>query len=83
MIAEPDLAPRAAAFDLAEALARLIDEMHEEGVTPEALLAQDLGALSDHWQRSVKLLGLVTRYLGAGDAADETPAARLAARSSA
>ena len=74
---EPDLAPRAAAFELAESLARLIDEMHEEGVGPEAMLAQDVGALSGHWQRSLRVLGLVTRYFGADAPADETAAARL------
>ncbi len=75
---QPDLAPRAAAFDLAETLARLIDEMHEEGVAPEALLGRDFGDLSQHWQRSLEVLSIVARYFGPGSEAAMTPAARLA-----
>ena len=34
---EPDLAPKSAAFDLAESVAKLMDEMHGEGINPAAL----------------------------------------------
>ena len=75
---EPDLAPRASAFDLADSLAGLIDEMHEEGVSPEALIGQDFGELSDHWARSARVLSIVAPYFGPGSAAEASGAARLA-----
>ncbi len=66
---EPDLAPRSAAFALADSLARLIDEMHGEGVAPEALDRLDLGDLSAHWERSRRFLAIVAGSFGdaAGD----------------
>ncbi|MCR8724489.1 double-strand break repair protein AddB [Frigidibacter sp. ROC022] len=73
----PDVAPRSAAFDLADALAQLIDEMHEEGVAPEALTGLDLGDLSQHWTQSLKVLSIVTQFFGPESAAQMTPAARL------
>ena len=75
--ADPSLAPRSAAFDLATSLARLIDEMHEEGVSAEALINQDFGELTAHWQRSLKVLSIITRYFGPSGSADLSPAALL------
>ncbi len=60
---EPDLAPRAAAFDLATSLAALIDEMQGEGVSLAALEALDISDLSGHWARSLRFLRLVGGYL--------------------
>ena len=54
---EPDLAPRAAAFDLADSLAALMDEMQGEGVPPDALTALDVGDLSGHWERGAAIPG--------------------------
>ncbi|WP_371170213.1 double-strand break repair protein AddB [Aliiroseovarius sp. 2305UL8-7] len=59
---EPDLAPKAAAFDLADSLADLADEMHSEGVLPRDLQKLDVGSMSAHWERSLKLISLVDRY---------------------
>lgn len=67
--AAPDIAPRAAAFDLAASLARLLDEMHGEGVALEAVTGLETGALAGHWQRSVAFLELVGRYLDAAGGA--------------
>ncbi|MGR3582647.1 MAG: double-strand break repair protein AddB, partial [Pseudooceanicola nanhaiensis] len=47
--AEPDLAPRAALYDLADSLARVLDEMNGEGVAPEVLEALDVSDMSGHW----------------------------------
>lgn len=59
---ETDLAPRAAAFDLADSLADLMDEMHSEGVHPEKLQTLDVGDMSEHWARSLRFLSLVEQY---------------------
>lgn len=59
---QPDLAPRSAAFDLADSLAALIDEMHGEGVSPEAIDALDITDQSGHWARIKAFLGIVSPY---------------------
>ncbi len=76
--ADPSLAPRAAAYDLAESLAGLMDEMRGEGVTPAALQALDVGALSAHWARSLRFIDLVARYFGPGSPPDTEARQRLA-----
>lgn len=62
--AEPDLAPRAALYDLADSLARLMDEMQGEAVPPEALDTLDLSEHSRHWDRSLKFLKIVAPFFG-------------------
>ncbi len=61
---QPDLAPRAAVFDLADSLAALMDEMQGEGVSPAAIRALDVSDLSGHWQRSLAFLDVVERFFG-------------------
>ena len=61
---EPDLAPRAALFDLSDSLARLLDEMQGEGVSPDRLAALDVTDLSGHWDRSLQFMQIVQRYFG-------------------
>lgn len=60
---QPDLAPRTATFDLADSLARLLDEMQGEGVAPDALRKLDVTDSSGHWQRSLAFVNLVETYL--------------------
>lgn len=57
--AEPDLAPRSAAFDLAESLSRLLDEMQGEKVPAESLAQLDLSNHSAHWMRVQKFLAII------------------------
>lgn len=59
---EPDLAPRSALFDLADSLSLLLDEMHDEGVSPSDIQALDVTDRSGHWQRSQKFLSIVSQY---------------------
>ncbi len=59
---EPDLAPRAALFDLADSLAALMDEMHGEGVAPDAIRALDVSDQSGHWARALRFLDIVQHY---------------------
>ncbi|MEM8958208.1 MAG: double-strand break repair protein AddB [Pseudomonadota bacterium] len=61
--AQPDLAPRAAAFDLAGSLATLLDEMEGEGVGFERIADLDVSDQSGHWARSQQFLGLLSDYL--------------------
>lgn len=61
----PDLAPRAHLFDLADSLARLMDEMQGEGVTVEDIGALDVGDQSGHWARAQSFLSIVGHYLDA------------------
>ena len=57
--ANPGLAPATAAFDLADSLGALIDEMLGEGVALEALAALDVGQHAEHWRRSLRVLELL------------------------
>lgn len=59
---QPDLGARASLFDLSDSLADLMDEMHSEGVAPDALRDLDLAHLSAHWARTQSFLEIVTRF---------------------
>lgn len=78
---QPDLAPRAAVFDLAQSLSRLLDEMQGEGVSPAALARLDVSGHSAHWARAQAFLAIVTPLFdqGAGAGARGRRAARLLA----
>lgn len=64
---EPQLAPRSSLYGLSDALADLMAEMQEEGVTPEDIAGLDVGDHSDHWRRSQKFLGIVAPYFAGSD----------------
>ncbi len=70
----PDLAPRAALYDLADSLADLMGEMFEEGVTPSTVAGLNVAEHSQHWQRAQAFLALVDHYFE--DAAPLTQDAR-------
>lgn len=65
----PDIAPRAAVFDLADSLAALIDEMQGEGVPFDALRSLDVANHSEHWARSLTFLDIVNQYLDSDNGA--------------
>lgn len=73
---QPDLAPRSAAFALADSLAALLDEMQGEGVAPDVLATLDVSGLSEHWERSRQFLSIVEKYFG-GDAPDPEARQRI------
>ena len=58
----PELAPRAALFDLSDSLATLMEEMHGEGVAPDDVANLDVSDQSGHWQRALTFFGIVQRY---------------------
>ncbi|WP_374526091.1 double-strand break repair protein AddB, partial [Sphingopyxis sp.] len=52
----------AAAFELADGLARVIDQLHYEEVPVAALVDLDLGAFAEHWQASLGRLRLLVDH---------------------
>jgi len=62
---EPDLAARSAAFDLADSLANLMDEIQNEGVDPEKIAGLEVTDQSGHWDRTLKFVQLIQSYLAA------------------
>jgi len=59
---QPDLAPRASMYDLADSLAALMDEMHGEGVSPDAIDQLDITDQSGHWDRIRSFLSIVRHF---------------------
>ncbi len=57
--AEPDLAPQTAAFDLADSLIALTEEMHGEGVGADVFRTLDVTDQSGHWARALSFLQLI------------------------
>lgn len=75
--ADPNFAPRAALYDLADSLAGLMDEMQGENVSPAIIAALDVSSHSEHWARTLAFLGIVTGYLGKTAAPDTEARQRL------
>ena len=73
---QPDLAPRAALFDLADSLAALMDEMQGEAVSPQTIRNLDVSDSSGHWQRSLQVVALVEQFFGAESGQDPDIEAR-------
>lgn len=65
--AQPDLAPRAALFDLARSLGLLLDEMQDEGVAAETIANLDVSGHSEHWARTQAFLRIVAPIMAAQD----------------
>ncbi len=74
--ANPDLAPRAALYDLSDSLADFMGEMVEEGVSPADIASLDMGEHSDHWTRAKDFLAIAQKVISTGDR--PTPEARQA-----
>lgn len=74
--AQPDLAPRHALYDLADSLAKLMAEMHVEGLHPDTLSALDVSDHAAHWARTQAFLRIVAQFFD--PAAPPEAEARLA-----
>jgi ATP-dependent helicase/nuclease subunit B len=59
LLAQPELAPLSARFDLAESLSGLLAEMQDEAVTPDALANLDMSGHSAHWARTQAFLNII------------------------
>jgi len=77
--AQPNLAPRAALYDLADSLALLMDEMGGEAVSPEVIAALDVSQHSAHWMRTQTFLGILAPFLAEDAAQDVSLRQRRAA----
>lgn len=75
--AQPELAPAAAAFDLAGSLERLMDEMQSEGVLPQTIHDLDVSTHSKHWERAQAFLNIIIPLFA--DAAGPEARTRMAA----
>ena len=76
--ADPSLGPREGAFALADSLAKLLDEMQAEGVPMAALDRLDVSQHSQHWDRALRFIRLVARYLDPAALRDRQGAQRAA-----
>ena len=75
---EPNLAPRAALYDLSDSLAKLMDEMQGEGVSPDTIAQLDVSDQSGHWDRTLQFLNIITPFFGeANDQPDKEARQRL------
>jgi ATP-dependent helicase/nuclease subunit B len=68
---QPDFAPGAGLYALADSLADLLAEMQMEGVPLEALERPDIAENhAEHWQRSLQFIRIVARYFDADSPPD-------------
>ena len=70
---------RFSAFELADTLAELMDEMRSEGVPPDILESLDISAQSEHWEASLKFLKIIERHWGPDAVPDSETRQRLVA----
>ncbi len=68
---DPDLAPRAALYDLSDSLAKLMEEMHGEGVDPGVFDTLEVPDESGHWDRALRFLQIVTPFFEDNKAPDK------------
>ena len=71
---QPDLAPQAALYDLADSLAALMDEMQSEGVSPDVIAGLDVSDQSGHWERSLQFLRILNGFFEDATIAPDTEA---------
>lgn len=75
---DAQIAPRSAVFELSASLVDLVNEMHEQAVSPESVSALDVSMESAHWQRMQAFMGIVQSYLNkAGGTLDAAQRQRL------
>lgn len=65
---DPTLGPRTAIYDLSDSLAKLMDEMQGEGVTPDAIANLDVSDQSGHWDRALRFVNIVAPFFDGTDA---------------
>lgn len=75
---DPDLAPRAALYDLADRLARLVDELQSEGLHPDVLAGLDVSNHAAHWARTQSFLSIIAPLFGDTEEPDLEALQRMA-----
>ncbi|GGX39716.1 double-strand break repair protein AddB [Tateyamaria omphalii] len=71
---QPDLAPDAGPFDLADSLATLMDEMQGEGVSAADIARLDVSDQSGHWARAQQFIAIAQDYIDASSSAPDPEA---------
>lgn len=71
---QPDLAPDAGPFDLADSLATLMDEMQGEGVSAADIAQLDVSDQSGHWARAQQFIAIAQDYIDASSSAPDPEA---------
>ncbi|MCF6233793.1 MAG: double-strand break repair protein AddB [Rhodobacteraceae bacterium] len=74
---QPDLAARASQYDLADSLANLIEEMHGEGVSAQAIRELDVQDMSGHWARAQSFFAIADHLTADGSGLDAQERQRL------
>lgn len=74
---EPDFAARSTIYDLADSLAGLLAEMHDEGVSPADLDAINIEDTSGHWTRARRFMALISDFFDPTQDQPPMPEARL------
>lgn len=74
---QPDFADRSSVYGLADGLANLLGEMHDEKVSYADLADLDVRNISDHWGRALEFIGLVKRYYDEAEGTAPVAEARL------
>ncbi|WP_121060974.1 double-strand break repair protein AddB [Chachezhania antarctica] len=75
---QPDLASRAALFDLADSLAALMEEMQGEGVSPDTISGLDVSDMSGHWARALQFIGIARTLMDTDTAPEAAGRQRMA-----
>ena len=76
--AQPELAPRNALYDLADSLARLMEELHVEGLHPKVLAGLDVSNHAAHWARTQTFLRIVAEVFDNTSAPEAEARQRMA-----
>ncbi|APX13099.1 double-strand break repair protein AddB [Tateyamaria omphalii] len=71
---QPELAPDAGPFDLADSLATLLDEMQGEGVSADDIARLDVSDQSGHWARAQQFIAIAQRYINDSQSAPDPEA---------
>ncbi|MBY5933421.1 double-strand break repair protein AddB [Tateyamaria omphalii] len=71
---QPELAPDAGPFDLADSLAALLDEMQGEGVSADDIARLDVTDQSGHWARAQQFIAIAQNYIDASQGAPDPEA---------
>ncbi|MBU2866744.1 double-strand break repair protein AddB [Pacificibacter marinus] len=74
---EPDFAARSTIYDLADSLAGLLSEMHDEGVSPADLDAINIEDTSGHWTRARRFMSIISTFFDPTQNQPPMPEARL------
>ena len=74
---EPDMGSPNSCFELADSLANLIQQLHEEGLSPDTIVDLDVQNYSQYWARNKKFFKLINQYFDLNSIVTEERRQRL------